>query len=157
MRALAAVLVFALLGAAPPSMQIGGWDLRTEDVVTNIQTGSFTLPNHVNLVRADGSTIDADRATGNFKQRSIDLSGHVVMHDNSGAMGAQIGVAAKSKRNEPATITSDTMHIDETQRLYVATGSVKYVQGTSTMNADRVEVDNGRHKVHLSGHVRVAQ
>ena len=157
MRAAAFVLAIALVGAAPPSLQVGGWDLRTSDVLTNVQTGSFTLPGRVNLVRSDGSTVDADRATGNFKQKNIDLFGHVVMHDTSGAMGARIGASARSKRAQPATIICETMHIDELKNLYVATGSVKYTQGSSTMNADRVVLDNGRHKVHLSGHVRVAQ
>lgn len=163
MRIVAVSLAIALLAAAPkpqqpPTAQIGGWDMRTSDVMTNVVSGSFTLPNHVSLVRTDGSTVDADRATGNFKDKNIDLNGHVVMHDNSGALGKRVGVTGGNpKKTVPATMVCNALHIDEKQNVYVATGSVKYRQGNSVLDADRVVLDNGKHKVHMSGHVRVTQ
>lgn len=162
MRLAMLAFVVALVAAAPapsqPSAQIGGWDLRTPDVITNVQTGAFTLPNHVNLVRTDGSTVNADRATGNFRDKTIDLSGRVVMHDNSGTLSKRLGTTApKGKHTPPATMVCDALHIDEKQNMYVATGSVHYKQGNSEVVADRIVLDNGKHKIHLSGHVKVTQ
>jgi len=158
MRRIAAVATaVVLLGAAkPPSLQFAGWSMQTSDVITNVETGDFTLPQHVSLTRADGSTVVADRASGNFKRKRIDLNGHVVLHDNGGALGKRVGVNA-GKKPKPATMDCNRLQIDEVENLYVATGSVKYSQGNSTMNADKVVLDNGKHKVHLSGHVKVSQ
>jgi len=151
------VAAVALLGAAkPPALSFGGWSMQTSDVVTNVMTGDFTLPAHVSMQRSDGSTVDADRASGNFKRRTIDLNGHVVLHDNGGALGKRVGVNA-GKKPKPATMDCNRLQIDEIANLYVATGAVKYKQGTSVMNADKVVLDNGKHKVHLSGHVKVSQ
>lgn len=137
-------------------MTFGGWSMQTTDVLTNVVTGDFTLPQHVSLVRADGSTVDADNASGNFRRKTIDLHGHVVLHDNGGALGKRVGVNA-GKTPKPATMDCNRLQIDEIGNVYVATGEVKYTQGTSVMNADKVVLDNGKHKVHLSGHVKVSQ
>lgn len=158
MKRAAALLAGAvLLGAAkPPTMTFGGWSMQTTDVLTNVVTGDFTLPQHVSLQRADGSTVDADRASGNFHRKTIDLNGHVVLHDNGGALGKRVGVSS-SKKPQPATMDCNRLQIDEVGNVYVATGDVKYTQGKSVMNADKVVLDNGKHKVHLSGHVKVSQ
>ena len=153
----ALALTIGLLGAAHgPSLTFGGWSMQTTDVLTNVVTGDFTLPQRVSLTRADGSTVVADRASGNFKRKTIDLHGHVVLHDNGGALGRGVGVNA-GKTAKPATMNCNRLQIDEIAKLYVATGAVKYAQGNSVMNADKAILDNGKHKVRLSGHVRVSQ
>lgn len=160
------VLIAALLliGAAPAppkpaaqtgsSAQVGAWNMATNELKVNLASGAFTAPGHVSMTRADGSTVDADRATGNYKKKQATLVGHVQVHDASGTFGLQ---SARNDRRGPATLTGDRLDIDDTTHLYDAQGHVHYTQGDTVADAERAHLDDSTHELQLSGHVHAVQ
>src|SRR5665213_2858202 len=64
--------------------KFGVWTVHMTVVNYNLKTGDFNTPNHVTMTRIGGD-VNADRANGNIKTKHAILSGHVVMHDMSGA------------------------------------------------------------------------
>jgi len=140
--------------AAKPSAKVGEWNMTTDQMEVNLRTGSFTAPHHVSLTRADGSTIDADRATGNYRRKIASLFGHVAMHDVSGKFGLQ---SASQQQSGPATLTADEVDVNDVSRLYDASGNVHYEQGDSTVDAQTAHLNDVTHRLDLSGKVHVLQ
>lgn len=142
--------------SAPPAgagFSFSDWHVATGQLDANWQTGNFTTPGRVVLTRP-GSDIQADRATGNFKQHQATLTGHIVLHDNNGVL---TNFAGQNGSHAPATLTCDNLSIDGTTKTYVATGSVHFTQGGSTARADRAVMDGLTHDIHLYGHVELTQ
>ena len=165
-RALVLAAAFALIAAAatpaknvppPPkgtSASIGQWHMKTDQLSANLRSGQFSAPDHVTLTRADGSTVEADRATGNYRHKQATLYGHVSVHDASGTFG--LSSAAQSQRG-PATLTADQLQLDDTAHLYDATGNVHYEQGDTTADAQSAHLNDATHQLALSGKVHVVQ
>ena len=169
-RTLAAAL---LIGAAivpkvhsapkPPAKagataKIGQWNLQTDQLSANLGSGQFSAPDHVTLTRADGSIIQADRATGNYKQRQAKLFGHVSVHDASGTFGlASAQTANSAQPRGPATLTSDELHLDDSSRLYDATGNVHYEQGQTKVDSQTAHLNDATHELDLTGKVHVVR
>lgn len=155
-RRLATLALGALLIAAAPGagFRFGDWNVNTSVFNFNWDTGAFSAPNHVVLTRP-GSTIVADRASGNQKQNQATLSGHVVLHDDNGILTKF--AAGSSKSATPATLTCDQLQIDGTTKTYTAIGNVHYAQGTSQVSADRAVMNGVTHDIHLSGNVHLIQ
>lgn len=159
-RAAAALSIVVLIAAAPPpkaafNAKIGEWNLQTDEVNANMLSGSFSAPHKVTLTRADGSVVVADRANGNYKQRQANLFGHVSMHDASGTFGLKS--AASGSSHGPATLTADTLRLDDNAKLYDASGNVHYEQGTTTADAQRAHLNDATHDLELAGKVHVVQ
>lgn len=160
-RIIAMLLVTALLAAAPkPSAQnaavgfgLSDWHVQTSQLDTNWQTGAFNVPNHVTLTRP-GSQIEADRATGNFKNHSAILTGNVVLHDTNGVL---TNFAGQTGSHAPATLTCDNLMMDGVSKTYTATGNVHFMQGGSDVRADRAIMNGATHDLHLYGHVQLQQ
>ncbi len=165
--ALAAALVLGAAAAAPQrvpnraphrptaSAAIGEWNMQTDRLSANMGSGRFSAPDHVTLTRADGSVIQADRATGNYKQRQAALYGHVSLRDTGGTFGLKSAQGAQSRG--PATLTADEMHVDDTARLYDAAGSVHYEQGDTSVDAQTAHLNDATHDLNLAGKVHVVQ
>lgn len=153
----------AAFGAAPKTKQTAGnavgfglsdWHLATGELdISNFDTGDFTAPVPVTLTRP-GSSIQADRAVGNFKQKQATLTGHIVLHDNNGVLTHFSGQGGSGKA---ATLTCDTLQIDGVTKTYVATGNVQFTQGGSHVTADRAVMNGITHDIHLYGHVQLQQ
>lgn len=156
--ALALVAAAATPKAAPsanaPAAKIGEWNLKTDQLSANLQSGRFSAPDHVVLTRTDGSVVTADRATGNYKQREATLYGHVSVHDTSGTFGLQ---SAQSQSRGPGTLTADQLQIDDTSHLYDANGNVHYEQADTTADAQSAHLDDTTHVLTLNGKVHVVQ
>lgn len=163
MNRLCAALAVVLIGAVPspspspavsPSAaaKIGPWSMVTDRLNADLQTGAFSAPDRVEMTRADGSTVTADRAEGNYKQRVVNLYGDVVMHDQSGTLGMQ---SAHTNEQGPADLTADQLHFDDLKRIYDAAGNVHYTQGDRRMVADHAHLDDLTHELTLDGHVHV--
>jgi lipopolysaccharide assembly outer membrane protein LptD (OstA) len=166
MRILAIILTALALGAAPkpsaapPPAPGGGagfsfsdWHVTTGQLDANWQSGNFNTPGRIVLTRP-GSDIQADRATGNFKQHQATLTGHVVLHDNNGVL---TNFAGQTGNKAPATLTCDNLNIDGTSKTYVATGNVYFKQGASEVRSDRAVMNGLTHDIHLFGHVQLTQ
>jgi len=166
MRIFAIILTALALGAAPkpsaapPPAPGGGagfsfsdWHVTTGQLDANWQSGNFNTPGRIVLTRP-GSDIQADRATGNFKQHQATLTGHVVLHDNNGVL---TNFAGQTGNKAPATLTCDNLSIDGTSKTYVATGNVYFKQGASEVRSDRAVMNGLTHDIHLFGHVQLTQ
>ena len=160
-RLAAALLTLVALGAsaapkkpAAAVAQVGAWTLDTTQIDVNVATGSFAAPNHVTMTRADGSTVDADRATGNYKTKQAQLFGHVSVHDVSGTFGLK---SAQTVQRAPATLTADQLALDDSSHLYDAQGDVHYVQGQTSVDAQKAHLNDVTHRLDLSGKVHVVQ
>lgn len=162
----AALLIVALLAAAPgkpnpkpqqASAKIGEWNLVTDQLSANLQTGQFSAPDHVTMTRTDGSTVVADRATGNYKQHQAQLYGNVTVHDASGTFGLRSAQGTQASSRGPATLTSDELKLDDTAHLYDATGHVHYVQGDTDVTSDTAHLNDSTHVLDLKGKVHVVQ
>ncbi len=133
-----------------PTFGLSGWQVNTGEVDSNFQTGAFSTPTTVRLVRP-GASIQADRATGNFRTHQAVLSGNVQLHDQTGSLTNFAG------NRSPSSLTCDTLQIDGTSKIYVATGRVHFSQGASWGNADRAVMNGLTHDLHLYGHVSLHQ
>lgn len=138
-----------------PGASIGPWNLLADNLEANLQTGDFSVPGHLRLTRSDGSTVDADRAAGNYKRKRANFYGHVVMHDASGTLGGLS--SARNASHEAATLQSDELAIDGISKIYTATGNVHYAQGPSTADADSAKLNDKTHRLHLIGNVHIVR
>ena len=149
MKIVAAALLIAVLGAAPArgsssssaSFTFGEWNVHTNAIDANNNSGDFSVPGHLTLTRPTGD-IAADRANGNWKHKHATLYGHVVLHDNRGGSGfADFGTSNEGAQG-PATLTTDQLDIDSATKLYTATGNVHYVSGSRTIDSQKGVLDD---------------
>jgi lipopolysaccharide assembly outer membrane protein LptD (OstA) len=119
----------------------------------NMQTGEFSAPDPVTMKRADGSTVTADRAAGNFKRQEATLYGHVEANDVSGTFGLRSAQSERSKG--PAKLSADELYVNDMTHLYDATGSVHYEQGSTVADAERAHLNDATHELDLLGNVHV--
>lgn len=160
-RLLAALLAAFLIAAAPKAPPQGravgfglsDWHVKTGQLDANWQTGAFSTPGHIELIRP-GSDISADRAVGNWKSHSATLTGNVVLHDTNGVL---TNFAGQNGSHAPATLTCDNLKIDGVSKTYVATGNVHFIQGGSDVRADRAVMNGVTHDLHLYGNVQLQQ
>jgi len=153
-----AVFGGSLAGAAPKkavtTTTIGGWTIQTTETDMNLKSGSFAVPHPFTMTRLDGSTVNADRAVGNYKKKQAVLYGHVSVHDANGTFGLH---SAQAAHHDPATLSADTLKIDDASHLYDADGNVHYVQGQTTADAQTAHLNDVTHRLDLSGKVHVVQ
>ena len=151
-----AVFGGSLAGAAPKKnvTNIGGWTIQTTETDVNLASGAFALPHPLTMTREDGSIVTADRAIGNYKKKRAVLYGHVSVHDANGTFGLQ---SAQAAHHEPATLTADTLKLDDATHLYDANGNVHYVQGQTSADAETAHLNDVTHRLDLSGKVHVVQ
>jgi lipopolysaccharide assembly outer membrane protein LptD (OstA) len=151
---LAAVLLAAAPKHSPVGFGLSDWHISTGQIdILNWDKGDFNAPSPVTLTRP-GSSIQADRAVGNFKRKEATLTGHVVLHDTNGVL---TNFAGQTGSHAPATLTCDNLQIDGVTKTYVATGNVHFVQGGSDVRADRAVMNGATHDLHLYGHVQLQQ
>jgi len=128
--------------------KFGVWTVHMTVVNYNLKTGAFNTPNHVTMTRVGGD-VNADRANGNIKTKHAILSGHVVMHDASGASPGATSPGA------PSTLIADTVQIDQRAARYVATGNMQYSQGAMILTAQSGTLDQGSHTMTADGDVHI--
>lgn len=145
----------AAKAAAKNNATVGTWTVQASEMAANLASGQFAVPTHVTMTRSDGSTVEGDRATGNFKQKRISLFGNVKVHDASGSFGLQS--AGQAQGRGPATLTADQLNVDDTTRLYDAGGNVHYEQGDSKVDAQTAHLNDKTHVLQLTGNVHVVQ
>ncbi len=132
--------------------KFGVWTVHMTVVNYNLKTGDFNTPNHVSMVRIGGD-VNADRASGNIKSKHAVLSGHVVMHDMSGAVAP--GASGASGSGAPSTLMADNVQIDQSAARYVATGDMQYTQGAMVLTARSGTLDQGSHTMTADGDVHI--
>lgn len=158
---LIAVIAAAAMSLPVPSLGPGGkttakfgvWTVHMTVVNYNLKTGNFNTPNHVSMTRIGGD-VNADRASGNIKTKHAVLSGHVVMHDMSGAVspGAAASLPASGA---PSTLMADSVQIDQTAARYIATGDMQYAQGAMVLTAQSGTLDQASHTMTADGDVHI--
>ena len=152
----AATIAAAKTGPAPkPAAIVGTWNVQASQMSANLGSGQFSVPVHVTMTRADGSTVDGDRAVGNFKRKRIALYGNVVVHDVSGSFGLQSGQSAQGRG--PATLTTNQLLVDDRTRLYDARGNVHYEQGDVKVDSQNAHLNDATHVLQLTGSVHIVQ
>lgn len=163
---IALTVLVALIAAAPPkhapapaaaSPAPQPWTMVTDQLHANMGTGRFSAPDHVTMTRADGSTIVADRASGNYKQQQANLFGHVTVHDASGTFGLNSARGTQASSRGPATLSADTLKVDDKTRLYDASGNVHFTQGDTNVDAQTAHLNDATHILNLVGKVHVVQ
>lgn len=164
----ALAIALVLIAAAPQSKskhasvqnaaaKVGQWTLATDQLHANLATGQFSAPDHVTMTRSDGSTIQADRASGNYKRQKASLFGNVSVHDTSGTFGLNSAQGTQASSRGPATLTSDELMLDDKARLYDAKGNVHYSQGDTDVSAQTAHLNDLTHVLDLAGKVHVVQ
>ena len=126
------------------------WNVQTGEFAYNYQSGAFSTPTHITLTRP-GSEIRADRANGNTKTKQALLSGNVWLRDQNGVL-TNFSSGTMSSR-QPAVLTCDSLQIDGVGKIYTAVGHVHFVQGASSVTADRAVMNGLTHDLHLFGNV----
>jgi lipopolysaccharide export system protein LptA len=140
------------LPAGTQTTTINGTRIETDLTNWNQQTGDFSMPHRVRFARP-GTDGTADRATGNSKDGTITLYGHVVVHDSGGALQSLGGKTPAGAGAMPATLTCDKLAIDSKGKIYTATGNVHFSQDGRTGSADRGTLDRNSNVLHLEGNV----
>ncbi len=152
-RSLASLALLALvLGAAPaplkipvpsltPVATVGGWTVHYTTMNFNSDTGDFSFPDPVFITRPGGD-VRADSATGNSDNNAFTLIGHVILHET---------------RKKHETMTTDKLDIDGAAKTYVATGNVKYVEGTTTATSATGKLNDVTHALDLDGNVTIVR
>ncbi len=138
---------------SPGVLDAPGIHVETQQYVYNDQTGEFQMPDHVHFIR-DGTDAVGDRASGNTKDETVLIEGHVVLH-NTGAGYTPQGKTTKKAVEDPQTLTCDTLAIDSKNKHYVATGHMVYVQTGRKAVADKGDLDDLNHTLALDGNVRI--
>jgi lipopolysaccharide assembly outer membrane protein LptD (OstA) len=158
--------VTALIAAAPKpqpsqapnsSAKVGEWNLVTDQLHANLASGQFSAPDHVTMTRADGSVVQADRATGNYKQQKATLFGNVSVHDAGGTFGLQSAHGTQASSKGPATLTADEVQLDDKAHVYDAKGNVHYSQSDTKVDAQTAHLNDATHVIDLAGKVHVVQ
>ncbi|MDQ6781748.1 MAG: LPS export ABC transporter periplasmic protein LptC [Candidatus Eremiobacteraeota bacterium] len=127
----------------PQGMQVGKFTINFE-LGDFKRDGEFVVPGAVSGNSTDGD-FRADHAIGNWHRGQVTLVGHVLLHQRFGVNGAA--------GQPPMTLTSDQFHIDSKVKTYLATGAVKVVQGSRTLVADAVQLNDATHDMTFTGNV----
>ena len=143
--------------APPPAQQNGlqtpDYRIETSETHWNFNTGEFSMPHRVKFYRP-GTDAIGDRATGNSKNGTATLYGHVVVHD-SGTTATSVGSGAYNGSG-PATLTCDELDVDSKAKLYTATGHVHFSQGTRSGSASKAILNRANGTLHLEGDVHLS-
>ena len=142
--------------AAPPPggarLDTGSYIVEGQDLSWNQKSGDFSIPKDVKFSQP-GTDVTGDRATGNSLKKNATITGHVVLHNSKPV--STLGITSKSASGEAQTLTTDQLQIDGPAKYYVATGNVKFVQGSKTVTADKGSLDQLKHMLELNGHVHI--
>ncbi|HTU83740.1 MAG TPA: LPS export ABC transporter periplasmic protein LptC [Candidatus Acidoferrales bacterium] len=133
----------------------GVWTVHADAVDANFKTGDFSTPRKVVMTRVGGD-VTADKANGNYKKQRVTLTGHVVMHDDSGTYGGLAGPGSPPSSG-PSTLTADKAEIDGQAKIYKAIGNVHYVQNDTTVDSDTGTLNDATHDLYLQGNVHIVQ
>jgi len=142
--------------SAPASFDLGVWTVHASSLDANFKNGDFSTPAKVVMTRTGGD-VSADRANGNYKKKLLFLNGHVVMHDSQGAAQSNIGAEGAPNAGSPSTLTADKAQIDGAAKVYKAIGNVHYVQNDTVVDADNGTLDDSAHTLLLEGAVHIVQ
>ncbi len=138
--------VFTLSGSVsivePP-----GRTLLTGLLIYHDDTGDISSPGPLSGIAENGD-FRADRAQGNVRTNLMTLSGGVVLHS---------GAVASGPSKEPIALYADTLHIDGAAKRMQASGDVRIEQGTQTLSAPQLDLDNATGEMRMSGGVHGAQ
>ena len=113
----------------------------TAAVVYHTDSGDIRALSQV-TGRSSSDSFRADRAAGNAKTNIYNLSGNVTLRRQT-----------RGDSGEPMVLTADNVRIDGNAKSYTATGHPKVVQGTRTMTAQVMGLDDATHRLHLTGGV----
>jgi lipopolysaccharide export system protein LptA len=141
----AAALCLMSRTQALASAQIGRFTINFQEGVFR-RNGDFVIPGRVTGNSPDGDFV-SDRAVGNYQRQDVTLIGHVVLHQH---LAAQHGPAPNAM-----TLTSDQLRINGQTRTYTATGAVTAVQGSRTLQAESMQLDDRTHEAVLQKNVHV--
>ncbi|MBV8282270.1 MAG: LPS export ABC transporter periplasmic protein LptC [Candidatus Eremiobacteraeota bacterium] len=124
-----------------------GRTLATNQLIYHDDSGDILAPGPVSGTTENGD-FRADRADGNVKAGLINLAGGVVLH-SSAVNGAP--------SREPVALYADTLHYDGQAKSVVASGDVKIEQGSQTVTAPLLTLNDATGDLRLSGGVHGAQ
>jgi lipopolysaccharide export system protein LptA len=153
----AAASATASAASAPPAadngLQTPDYKIETSETHWNFNTGEFSMPHRVKFFRP-GTDAVSDRATGNSKNGTASLYGHVVVHDN----GETAGNVSKGAYggSGPATLICDQLDVDSKAKLYIATGHVHFSQGTRSGSASKAILNRATGMLDLEGDVHLS-
>ncbi|MBC5805276.1 MAG: LPS export ABC transporter periplasmic protein LptC [Candidatus Eremiobacter antarcticus] len=142
-----AALCLSSRSPALASAQIGRFTINFNEGVFH-RNGDFVIPGRVTGNSPDGDFV-SDRAVGNYQRQDVTLIGHVVLHQH---LAAQRGPAP-----DAMTLTSDQLRINGQTRTYAATGAVTAVQGSRTLQAGSMQLDDRTHEAVLQKNVHVRE
>jgi lipopolysaccharide export system protein LptA len=121
--------------------------LSTALLIYHDDTGDIQLPGPLNGTTENGD-FRANSAHGNAKGGSVTLDGGVVLHS---------GAAAGTPSREPIALYADTLHYDGQAKMVTSSGHIKIEQGTQTVTAQLLTLNNASGDLRLSGGVHGTQ
>jgi lipopolysaccharide assembly outer membrane protein LptD (OstA) len=116
----------------------------TAMVLYHTDSGDVLVPSQI-TGRTSTDSFRADRALGNAKTDIYDLVGNVVLRRQA------------RTTSEPMVLTAHNVRINGRAKTYTATGSPKVVQGTRTMTAQVMSLDDTTHLLRMTGGVHAEQ
>ena len=138
--------VFTLTGNVH-IMEPPGRSLATAQLIYHDDTGDIESPGPLSGTMENGE-FRADSAHGNVKAGDVTLNGGVELHS---------GAAAGEQSQEPVTLYADTLHYTGQAKMVTADGHIKIEQGTQTVTAALLTLNNANGDLRLSGGVRGTQ
>jgi lipopolysaccharide transport protein LptA len=155
--ALASAAIAAPQATSPSDTEgasgVAGFDhINTAHISFNYDNGDFTLPGHF-TASSKNTTITADHATGNSKQKLLHAQGNVIVHQEAQTTKSGKGAPVLQK---PSTLTCDKLDADGMTKVYICTGNMHFVQeGGRDATADAATLDDANHHLHMQGNVHV--
>ena len=134
--------IFTLTGSVlitePP-----GRSLSTTQLTYHDDSGDIAAPDPISGTTETGD-FRADRAAGNLKTSDLTLTGGVMLHS---------GAPANGPSRDPIALYANTVRMDGASKRVNAEGDVKIEQGTATVTAPHMQLDNAAGTLRLTGGV----
>lgn len=130
----------------------GVYTISGQNLTWNQRTGDFSIPSDVKFTQP-GTDVTGDHATGNSLQKTVKITGHVLLHNSKPV--STIGISTKTASSEPQTLAADELDVNGPAKVYTAIGNVKFTQGSKVVTAQRGQLDELKHMLTLTGDVHV--
>ena len=127
-----------------------GRALTTDSLTYHTDTGDYLAPGALSGSSPSEGGFSADSASGNGPRNDVTLVGDVVVHKLGGFRN--IG-----DTSAPVTLECDTLKIQGATKMYTASGNARVLQGTRTMSAPLMQLNDTTHILTMTGGVKASQ
>jgi lipopolysaccharide transport protein LptA len=130
----------------------GANTLIAEAADYDVRSGDFVTPARFTIER-EGSSVSADRGSGNVRTQVFTADGNVVADRAPSAPGTD----SNPLNAKASHLTAAHLQVEGANKVYVASGNLRFSQGSREASADSGTLDDLHHSLHLDGNVRVRE